>query len=431
MNSFIEDFILLGDANVRWVLLAVLLMSSSTSIVGCLSFLRKRALIGDAVSHAILPGICLSFLLTQSKDPVYLMVGAVITGSLSIWCIDFIVSHTKLKPDTALALILSVFYGIGIVLLTHIQTLGMAGQSGLDKFLFGKAASMVASDVRLFSTTSLIIILTVVFGFSAFRMVIFDRGYATSVGLPVKKIELLITFLTVLAIATGIQAIGVVLMSAMLITPAAAARYWTHSLSKMMIIAVIIAGISAYLGTLVSYIQPKMPTGPWVVVFLTFLAFISIIFGAKRGRLFSVYRRLQNKRRIQDENVLKSFYHLKESKEEFRSFTASELVEKTGYTRLKVKASINRLVASNLVKRDKHFISVTETGIEESKRLVRIHRLWELYITKYMNLPADHVHDDAEAIEHIITPELEQALIKELGRPEVDPHNTPIPYKAQ
>ena len=161
----------------------------SAGIVGTFSYLRKRALLGDVVSHAVLPGVAISFMLTGVKNPLYFLIGATISGLLSIWLVDYIQSRSKLKPDTILALTLSVFFGIGIVLLTKIQHSGNASQSGLDSFLFGKAASMTLQDVIIFSVIALINTVCIGIFLRAFSLISFDEEYAKSIGFNIKFIK--------------------------------------------------------------------------------------------------------------------------------------------------------------------------------------------------------------------------------------------------
>lgn len=430
MFNNLTDFFLLQDPNVRWVVIAVVLMSISASVTGCFTFLRKRALVGDAISHAILPGVCLAFMFTHVKNPFILLIGATLSGWLGLLCIDFITTRTRIKPDTALGLVLSVFYGFGIFLLTIIQSSGNAAQSGLNNFLFGNAAAMIQEDVFTFAIFSSVLIFIILLFFNPFRLVIFDRDFAGVSGYPVEKLELLLSFLTVLAIAIGIQAVGVVLMSALLITPAASARYWTERLLQMMVLSAIFAAISGVSGAYVSYALPHMPTGPWIVMFLTFFALLSVLFGNKKGVVAKLIQQRRNNQKMLLENILKCLYHLGEAEGVFgKPYTIEEIQNKRLMSLSELKRGCKKLQKDGLLSIDTNQrIKLTPAGAKEGERVTRVHRLWEIYLTKYMQLPADHVHDDAEAIEHIITPEVEKQLEDLLGKPLIDPHQTPIPY---
>lgn len=424
------DFFLLQDPNVRWVVTAVVLMTLSASVAGCFTFLQKKALLGDAISHAILPGVCLAFMLWQGKNPLVLLIGAVFSGWLGILSIDFIVAYSKIKADTALGLVLSVFYGLGIFLLTMIQESGNASQSGLNSFLFGRAAAMVYDDVVVFAVFSIILLSVIVLLFNPLKLLIFDRDFAKIIGYPVEKLELLLSFLTVLAIAIGIQAVGVVLMSALLVTPAASARYWSNRLLPMMLLSGGFALLSGILGTYVSYTLPQMPTGPWIVVFLTFFAFCSVLFGSKKGVVARKILHRKNKTKILTENILKALYHLGEKEQVFgASYSLRQIQSKRFIAENALKRGIKKLKKQALLREDSDkTVRFSPQGLHEGRRITRIHRLWEIYLTQHLHLPADHVHHDAEAIEHIITPEIEAQLLQELKNPKTDPHQSPIPY---
>jgi len=423
------DFFLLKDPNVKWVVIAVVLMSSSSAVIGCFTFLRKRALVGDAISHAILPGICLSFLITESKNPFYLLVGAFISGWIGLYLIDYITRNTKIKTDAALGLILSVFYGIGILLLTSIQNSGNAAQSGLDKYLFGNAASMMPSDIKIFGVFSLVLLLLIFLFYDSFKLITFDRNYAAAKGFPVKRLEFLISILTVFAIAVGIQAVGVVLMAALLITPAAAARYWTNDLKIMLILSAAFATVAGISGTFVSYTLPKMPTGPWIVMVLSLLAIFSILLGKRKGILAKWQKSRRVETKMLHENILKCMYHLGEVNSNFLElWSFAEMKDKRSLSSKQLNEGLKKLEKNGLVSIRGKAARFTEKGLEEGRRVTKIHRLWEIYLTKHMQLPADHVHDDAEAIEHLITPEIEKELEHQLEYPLIDPHDSPIPY---
>ena len=160
MDTFFE-FFSFQDASIVSVAVGAMLLTASSAVVGTFTFLKKKALVGDAVAHSVLPGICLAFILSGTKNPVILIIGAFITGWISLLIIDLITQRSKIKEDSAIALVLSVFFGIGILMLTNIQHSGNAAQTGLDSFLFGKAAALVGNDLITFSIVAVVLILTV------------------------------------------------------------------------------------------------------------------------------------------------------------------------------------------------------------------------------------------------------------------------------
>ena len=425
----IVDFLAFQNPNVRYVVIGMIILGACSGFVGSFAFLRKRSLIGDAIAHSVLPGVCLAFILFESKNPLILLAGAFVTGWLSLLMIDWITARSRIKPDAAIGLVLSVFFGIGVLLLTSIQKSGSAGQAGLDKFLFGNAASLILQDIITFGSISLLIFLTIFFFYKEFKIIAFDREYAQTIGLPVRRLEILLATLTVLTVSVGIQAVGVVLMAAMLITPATAASYWTRSLKYMLISAGSFGAIAGIAGAYISYTAPGMPTGPWIIVIVSVLAVLSMLVAPNRGFISRQLTLARNRRKILQENMLKMFYQLGEKLQDFDALrTIPELAQKRKIPKKRMLKGLKALERKKLLEKEGSGWMLTDEGLKESQRIVRIHRLWELYLNTYLNIAPDHVHEDAEAIEHIITPEIEERLEELLRHPHVDPHLTQIPY---
>jgi manganese/zinc/iron transport system permease protein len=427
MQTFL-DFISLNDPNVLFVVIGMILLGISSATIGTFAFLQKRALTGDAIAHSVLPGVCLAFMLFDTRNLWVLLGGAFVTGWLSIVCVDMITKHSKLKADTAIGLVLSVFFGVGILLLTYIQQSGNAAQSGLNNFLFGKAAAMHPDDIKTMGAVSVIIIFMVWLFFKEFKVLSFDPAYAKSAGLPVNMLQILLTTLTVLAVAAGIQAVGVVLMAAMLITPSAAAKYWTNNLKKMIFLSILFAITGSVIGAYVSYIDNKMPTGPWIVMMISCIAVLSILFAPKKGAVSKFIIRRQYLNKMLRENILKEMYHLEEKNPGKTIFSREEILSERDMKKVAFQQGIKMLLRKDLIVAHPSGFLLTGAGQVEGKRITRIHRLWEMYLTQQLQIQDDHVHDDAEAIEHIITPEIERKLIELLDKPEKDPHEKIIPY---
>ncbi|CAH2560246.1 Putative Manganese transport system membrane protein MntC [Cardinium endosymbiont of Oedothorax gibbosus] len=275
--SAIQDFFSLSDPNVRNVLLGTILLSTSSAMIGAFALLKRKTLISDAIAHAVLPGICLAFLLTGEKNSIWLIISAFVTGWLASIVINQITAHSKIKQDAAIAIVSSVAFGFGSFLLSMLQNSGQANQGGLKSFLLGSAATLLQEDVIVLLWLSCIIVLVLFLFFKEFMVIAFDRLFAQSIGLPVKKIDFLFTSLMVLAIVIGIRAVGVVLMSAMLITPAATARFWTVKMAYIMLFATLMALLSSLAGTFISYMIPSMPTGPWIVLIMSLIAYFSFL----------------------------------------------------------------------------------------------------------------------------------------------------------
>lgn len=428
MNDLLY-FLSLSDPSVRWVVLGSVLLTGSSAIVGTFTFLRKRALIGDAVAHAVLPGVCLAFMLAGRKDPFLLMAGALATGWLSLFVVDLIKRKTKLKEDTAIGLVLSVFFGVGIFMLTEIQHSGNASQSGLDHFLFGKAASLVQEDVTLFGAVAVLLVVVVYLLYKEFTLLAFDENFARSIGFPVRVLEFVLTSLSVFAIVIGIQAVGLVLMAAMLITPAAAARFWTNKLSTMLFLATLFGVVSGISGAYISWLEPSMPTGPWIVMVVSVLAVSSFFFAPSRGIVSRMLRQYSHKRKILEENILKELYHLGEHDQDFmKERSVEEILHHRPMHKADLTKGLSYLKRGGYVEKKQGKWMLNDAGLLQGKRVTRLHRLWEMYLTEYLRIAPDHVHDDAETMEHILTPEIEERLQQLLNKPEKDPHDAKIPY---
>ena len=428
MNDFIAFF---QDPNARIVTWGTMFIGLSAAVVGSFAFLRKRALVGDAIAHAILPGIALSFMITRLKEPFVLMAGALVSGWLAMLLIEAIAKNSKLKPDTSIGLILSVFFGIGIMLLTSIQHSGAGNQAGLDQFLFGKAAAMRYEDLKAYSLVAGILLLVVILLYKEFKIISFNPDFAKISGLPVKSLQFVLSSITVLAIATGIQAVGVVLMAALLITPSAAARAWTEKLWVMLLLAGAIGAFSGWVGSYISFTAPQMPTGPWIVMSLSALALLSLFFAPHRGLVSRLMRQQENKKKILTENILKAIYHIAEAKSLVNQpVHRSEIRKQRSFRPGELEIGLRILRKNFYIVAENGKVFLSKKGVDEARRIVRLHRLWEMYLTERMRLRADHIHPNAETIEHIITPEIERQLIHELGYPEKDPHESPIPYTS-
>ena len=423
INKFVYFF---EDAVAQKVILGVAVIGFIAGVIGVFSFLRKKTLVADAISHAVLPGVCVGFIFAGTKDPLVLMTAAVIVGWLSVWMIDTIVRTTKLTEDSAIAIVSIFFFAIGSVLLSYISKSQNAEQTGLKNFLFGNAVTMTELDVNVFLVVALVLLAIVILFFKQFKLFCFVEAFSKVIGIPVKSIEFLLSTLTVLTVAIGIQAVGVVLMSALLIAPAAAARYWTNKLYLMVVLSGVFGMFSGVFGVVISTLKDGMPTGPWIVTVLFLFTISTLLFAPKKG-WFSIRKLNQmNKYKILEENTLKVLYqYLEVGKKQVNSMA---LLEKRPVDTTELEKVLARLSKKGFIVQNNNGFELTQTGESESMRIVRSHRLWELYLTKRMKFKDDHIHGSAETIEHLITPEIEVELLKELGYPTEDPHNKTIPY---
>ena len=355
-----------SDYTLRTITLGTAVLGAVTGMLGSCPVLRKESLLGDAISHAALPGIAIAFLITGSKDTNVLLIGALVSGLIGTLWIRGITAKTYLKSDTALGLILSLFFGFGMLLLTYIQKQPNSNQAGLDKYLFGQAATLVESDVWLMTIITGLCLVVLLLFWKEFKILLFDKDYAQTLGFNTKFIDALITSFIVLAIVLGLQTVGVVLMSAMLLAPAAAARQWTNSLGKMVFLAAILGASAGVFGTAISATQNNLSTGPVIVLVASVFVLFSFIFSPKRGLLFKRIRLIKNRNDLETQKTLAFMYHIVEDHENVsHPHTVRMLNNFQGYSRKGLK----KLVDKNYVEVEGGMWSLTTKGFKAAENL--------------------------------------------------------------
>lgn len=302
--------LLQSDYTLRIVSLGSALLGIVSGVVGSFAVLKKQGLLGDAISHASLPGIAIMFIIFQNKNTELFLLGALITGLLSIWLISSIDRYSRIKFDSAMALILSVFFGLGLVLLTYIQKIPNANQAGIDKFIFGQASTLLRRDVNIILIAGSVLIMLVVVFWKEFKILTFDAEFAESIGFSPRKLSFLLSSMLAIAIIIGLQTVGVILMSAMLIAPSVAARQWTNRLSVMVILSGFFGAASGFIGTFISSSISKMPTGPTIVIVISLFVIISLIFAPQRGLLWKYIKILRNHQNLNEDKLLFNLYYL-------------------------------------------------------------------------------------------------------------------------
>lgn len=295
---------LFSNYTFQTVALGSALLGLISGVLGSFAVLRKQSLLGDGVSHSALPGVVMAFILLGSKNTEVLLLGALISGLLATLLIVSVVRNTRVKFDSALALVMSVFFGLGLVLLTYVQKIPNSNQAGLKRFIFGQASTLLQRDIVLMAICGALLLTLVLLFWKEFKLFTFDPDFAQSLGFSPKRLNLLLSFMIVLAIIIGLQTVGVILMSAMLITPAVAARQWTNKLWVMVTLSALFGAVSGIAGTAASSLVPKLPTGPAIVVCVSLIVIVSILFAPGRGILHKLYQRRRNK----------SLYKLEEGK---------------------------------------------------------------------------------------------------------------------
>ena len=307
---------LFTDYTLRMVALGSATLGIVSGSLGTYAVLRGQSLLGDAISHAALPGIAIAFLLTGSKTPIVLMAGAAAAGWIATLIVMSVTETTRLKYDSLLGIILSVFFGIGLVLLTLIQRRPDATQAGLDTFLFGQAAALIQRDVVTMAVLGGSALVLMLLFWKELKLLSFDPEFGRTMGLRMRWVDVLLTTLLVIAIVIGLQTVGVVLMSAMIIAPAAAARQWTDRLAAMVAISAVFGALAGVSGALVSSSARNLPTGPVIVLCMGGLVLVSLFLAPNRGLAWRWWRDRRNARRLRIEAVLLDLYALSRQHED-------------------------------------------------------------------------------------------------------------------
>lgn len=291
--------------NTLWVMASTMVLGIAAGGIGCLAYWKRQNLMSDALSHAALPGVVVAFLIIQEKNLLLLVIGAALSALLGAFFIQWFTSASRITEDTAMGMTLSVFYGAGVMLLAIANRSPGGNQSGLNNFIYGQAAAMVRSDVITMVVLAAIVIFIIFIAFKEWKLFLFDPDFAKGIGLSIRSMNVLYTVVLVTTIVIGIQAVGVILMAAMLIIPSVSARYWTHSFKMMILLSSIIGGVSGAFGTWVSSTGSGLPTGPFIVLTSAAVFAISLFFGKEHGIVIRYFQfKMQQRSSRLDQQVM-------------------------------------------------------------------------------------------------------------------------------
>ncbi len=422
--------------------LASMLMCLSSALVGVIVFLRKRSLLGEALSHAAYPGVVLSVLFMATFFPLSsdlmafaILVGAFLSSLLGLFVIEKMERKFRVTNDAALCFVLSVFFGVGVLFASRIQFTHALWYKTVQIFLYGQAATMTDIHVWLYAILALLLVLTILCLYLQIQMTIFDRDFSKTIGVAISTIDTFLFLLLVLAIVIGIRSVGVVLMAGMLIAPAIAARQLTHRLWAVFLYAALFGAISGFLGNYISVELPEwgsklglnwdfsLPTGPMILLCASTICILSLLFARRSGLVSRILRILSFKNQCTQENLLKNLWRLGPE----ASSTPDELFLWQPLSFLHRRLLLWSLQRKGWIEKDGFKrIRLTKEGRLKAARIIRVHRLWEAYLV-FLGQGVEKVHRSAEEMEHIITPELEEQLAELLGDPRKDPHSQPIP----
>ncbi len=416
------------------VLAGSALLGCASGVVGAFSILRRRALMGDLLSHAALPGICLAFLYAAGeRDYHTLLAGAFLTGVLGVALVTFVCRWTRTKEDAAIGIVLSTFFGGGIVLSAIIQKLPGGRVAGLERYIYGQAANMSRGDVQTIAIVSVAAILVVLLLYKEFKLFSFDAGFARAQGWPTLALDLTMMSVLSLVAVVGVKTVGVLLVPALLIIPGATARFWTNRLGLMLFLAAVIGACMGAAGTLISAglltdwlgfdplafgrNRAPLPTGPIIVLSGTALFLLSLAIAPERGILSRLLALVRLRRRTAQENLYRTLYELSEPRlPELPVVPLPALAAERSWSPRQLSSLLKTADRAGLIARAPDGVRLTPAGLLSAAAITRAHRLWELYLIQGANIATDHVDRDADSIEHLLPPEIVDALAAELAR---------------
>lgn len=364
----------LSDYTFQTVALGAMLLGILTGTLGSFAVLRRQSLLGDTLSHAALPGIALGFIVAGGRSLPSMLLGALLSGLAATILMTLLQRHSRLKLDAILGTILSVFFSIGLVLLTWIQNNFGAAQAGLDSFLFGQAAAMLRSDVILMASVTGVVLVLVLVMWKELKTVTFDPLFARTLGLRVTILESLLTMLVAVAVVMGLQMVGVVLMSAMIIAPAAAARQWVDRLEPMLVLAAIFGAAAGITGALLSDLQRGLSTGPLIVLTASAFVLVSILFAPRRGIVWENILRARQSRSLRSRQLLTTMLRIAEEHADPDYPTEQGMLN--AYFGLGAGRALRRLEESGLIRSVEHMPAegihwqLTPAGKQAAERIL-------------------------------------------------------------
>ncbi len=397
----------LEDYNTRVVVFGVMALGTASGLVGTFLLLRRRALTADALSHATLPGIAIAFMIMvacggDGKSLTGLLFGAFVFGCIGVLGIVGIKHTTRLKDDAAIGIVLSVLFGLGLCLLRIATEFPTGSAAGLSGFIFGKAASMVATDAIAMGVVALSVAIVTTILRKEWTLLCFDEKFGAVQGWPILSLDVVLMVMIAVVTVIALQSVGIVLAIALLIIPAASARYWTSTLTSMLLASALIGCLSGWLGAVVSALVPRMPTGPIIVLICGFWFLVSFIAGPKDGLLTRQRTRIRLNRRVALQHILRAMWEVCENEDSF-VFSIENIVRLRSWSK---RAVLRLLKKSSRLKYVTYLTEgqwkLTDVGSAEAKRVVRNHRLWEVYLITYADIAPTHVDRDADMIEHVL-----------------------------
>lgn len=360
----------------RTVALGGALLGLVSGVLGCFAVLRRQSLLGDALSHAALPGVAIAFLLA-GRELSLLLIGAGVASWLGVHFIQAVIRTTRLKQDAAMGVVLAAWFAAGIALLAYIQARPDASQAGLDTFIFGQAAAIVTRDVQLIAGVGAVAFMVLGLFWKEFKLITFDPEFAGANGFRVNILSMALSTLIVVAIVLGLQLAGVILMVGMLIAPGIAARQWTNKLDQMIILSGVFGAFAGGVGAVISAVDTGIPTGPLIIVVAFLIVLGSIAFAPGRGLVWSRLRQYRDRRRFAAQTVLRDLYRY--ALDHGSPTTPVPQAFLVGISGATAKLGLRQLAERGLVQPQGETWLLTAAGLELATAEAKNRRLWAAY----------------------------------------------------
>lgn len=401
-------------------LLASSMVGIMCGILGCFIVLRNMSLVGDALAHAILPGVVVAFLIVGYSALAF-FTGSVLAGLLTAVGITWIQHRVNTKNDAAIGIVFTAMFSLGVIGISYISR-NQGVHLDLKDFLFGNVLGVADTDLLLTAMVTVYVVISVLVFYRYLFVSTFQPVVAETMGIPVRLIHYFLMLLLSFAVVASLQTVGVILVVAMLITPAATALLLSRRMERVIVLAAGLGLLSAVAGLVLAIIFKTTP-GPAMAVTATIIYLLTVIFAPGKGLIAKAVRRWQLRVRIDREDILKAIYRTTQKGD--RPTVA--LRDKLEISRFNWQRALRYLRRHAWL--EPNGLQLTVKGEQGAKRLVRAHRLWETYLATEVGLDAGQIHPDAERYEHLLSDEVLNAVDKQLGFPQVDPHGSPIPRK--
>ncbi|MBO9450669.1 metal ABC transporter permease [Tropicibacter sp. R16_0] len=388
--------------NATLVAIGAALLGVSAGVTGTFLFLRKRALVSDAISHATLPGVCIAFMVMvalggDGRNLIGLLLGSALSAWVGLLCLNWLTRHTRLAEDAAIGSVLSVFFGFGVVLLTVIQTMGVGRQAGLEGFLLGSTAGMLWADAMIIAIGGGATLLLILLLRRPMTLVSFDPEYAAARGLPVARIDLAMMGLVMAVTVVGLKIVGLILIVALLIIPPVTARFWTERSDRVVLLSGLVGGVSGFVGAAISASAPNLPTGP-IIVLVSFALFaLSMLLAPNRGVLAAILKHLRFQRRV---HLRQGLLALAQGQPIYERLTL-RLLSRAGFARADGVA--------------------TELGRARAAKALRDEKRWEVVRADQSHEAAAALYDGLRDIETVLTKDQIADIDRRIGGPQEVP----------